>query len=85
MDIQVSYILHLWIAVLDKYTTVEGPFLQIFSGIYEGSSGGPVISQNGEIVGIVSFVVNTPNQGFAIASPSIKQFIFRVNSVKNNK
>jgi len=62
---------------LDDETTFEGPFIQVFSGIYKGNSGGPVISEKGEIVGIVSFTMAAPNQGFAIASPSIKRFIIR--------
>jgi S1-C subfamily serine protease len=58
---------------------MEGPFLQIYSGIYHGNSGGPVISEKGEIVGIVSFIARSPNQGFAIACPSLKHFVLESN------
>lgn len=58
---------------------VEGPFLQIFSGIYKGNSGGPIVSEKGEIVGIASFIAAAPNQGFAIASPAIKHFIIETH------
>ena len=54
---------------------VEGPFVQVFSGIWHGNSGGPIISEKGEIVGIVSFGTDTPSQGFCITPPSIKRFI----------
>ncbi len=54
---------------------IEGPFLQIFSGIYKGNSGGAVISEKGELLGIVSFMAAAPNQGFAIAPPSIRHFV----------
>jgi len=55
--------------------TSGGPYVQVFSGIWHGNSGGPVISEKGEIVGIVSFGYSAPSQGFCIAPSSIKRFI----------
>jgi hypothetical protein len=54
---------------------VEGPFIQVHSAIYKGNSGGAVINEQGEIVGIVSFIARSPNQGFCLAPPAIKKFI----------
>lgn len=61
---------------------IAGPFVQVFSGIWHGNSGGPIISEKGEIVGIVSFGTDTPNQGFCIAPPAIKHFI--IETYKKN-
>ena len=61
---------------------VAGPFVQVYSGIWHGNSGGPVISEKGEIVGIVSFGVDAPNQGFCIAPTAIKHFI--IETYKKN-
>lgn len=57
----------------------EGPFLQIYSAIYFGNSGGPVISSDGEIVGISCFIVPVPNQGFAVAPSAIKKFLIKAH------
>lgn len=54
---------------------IKGPLIQVFSGMFSGNSGGPIISEQGEIIGISSFMTATPNQGFGIASLSIKKFI----------
>lgn len=58
----------------DKF---DGPFIQVYSGIFGGNSGGPVMSERGEIVGIVSFTPEMPHQGFAIAQITIKRFVFK--------
>lgn len=60
----------------DEDDLLEGPFIQIYSGMYSGNSGGPVLSSNGELVGMSSFIARAPNQGFAISSFSIRHFIF---------
>lgn len=54
---------------------VAGPVIQVYSSIYKGNSGGPVISEKGEVIGVVSFITHVPNQGFAVALPSMRQFI----------
>lgn len=59
----------------DTTMQLEPPFIQIYSGIYNGNSGGPVVSEKGEIVGIASFIMRVPNQSFAIASPALKNFV----------
>lgn len=56
---------------------LEPPFIQMFSGIYPGNSGGPVISENGELIGIVSFVMHVPNQGFAIPAVSMRNLVLK--------
>src|SRR5271165_557982 len=55
----------------------DGPILQVQSGLYKGNSGGPIINQDGEIVGIASFIVEIPEQGFCTASPAIKRFVLK--------
>ncbi|HYD92180.1 MAG TPA: serine protease, partial [Flavobacterium sp.] len=57
----------------------EGPFIQIYSAIYFGNSGGPAISANGEIVGISSFISEVPNQGFVVAPSAIKKFLIKAH------
>jgi S1-C subfamily serine protease len=54
---------------------VDGQLIQVFSGIYKGNSGGPVISDKGEAIGVISFIVEAPNQGFAVALPTMQKFI----------
>lgn len=67
----------------DDDIDLKPPFIQIFSGMYFGNSGGPVLNEEGEIIGIASFMYRVPNQGFAIGSPSIRTFIFKC--FKSNK
>ena len=57
----------------------EGPFIQIYSGIYFGNSGGPTISADGEIVGISSFIMQVPNEGFVVAPSAIKKFLIKAH------
>lgn len=61
----------------DEDDVMEGPFVQVFSGIFAGNSGGPIVSTKGEIIGIVSFTFRAPNQGFGIATTSINNFLAR--------
>ena len=56
---------------------IHGPIIQVHSAIWKGNSGGPVVSEQGELLGIVSFTLGAPNQGFAIACPQIKKFIIK--------
>lgn len=77
MDGMVAAIRETYPIDLDDDFNIQGPLIQVFSSIYYGNSGGPIISQNGEIIGIVSFIAKAPNQGFGIAPPSIKQFIMK--------
>lgn len=59
---------------------IEGPFIQIFSSIFEGNSGGPVVSNKGELLGVVSFIMpNVPNQGFAISATAVQNLLSNRN------
>lgn len=63
----------------DDEEALKGPFVQVFSGIFNGNSGGAVYNSKGEIVGIVSFGLRAPNQTFCIAQVSIRSFIFKAH------
>lgn len=54
---------------------IHGPFIQVFSSIAPGCSGGGVFNTDGELIGIVSFTMRAPNQGFAIHLQSINKFL----------
>jgi S1-C subfamily serine protease len=54
---------------------IEGPFLQVSAPIYFGNSGGGAFNDNGELLGISSFIMRAPNVAFYIHSDSIKAFL----------
>lgn len=68
------------VAALRKYIQedidVDGPFVQVSAPIFFGNSGGGAFSDNGELVGIASFIPEKiPHTGFYIAPESINKFI----------
>ena len=50
-----------------------GSIIQISAPISKGSSGSPVLNMKGEVVGIVTFMVDGPNLNFAIPSSKVKR------------
>lgn len=65
---------------------IHGPFIQVFSSIAPGNSGGGVFDEDGELVGIVSFTMAAPNQGFAIHLQSIRSFMHQaLKHTKDNQ
>lgn len=57
-------------------SAVLGPFLQISGGaIWKGDSGASVFNSSGKIIGVVSFEGFAPGEGFAIALPSLREFL----------
>ena len=64
-------------------------FIQTTTPISPGSSGGPLISESGEVVGLTSFyMINSQNVNFAIAANEIKPLlesdkIIPISSVSN--
>jgi len=59
-------------------------FLQTDAIINKGNSGGPVFNQNGEVIGIVSFIFSERGEfnglGFAVASNSVKNILLDSNT-----
>ena|ERR1035437_2833241 len=53
----------------------SGPFLQLSAPVFFGNSGGGVFNDDGELVGIVSFMMSAPLTNFAIPVVSIRNFI----------
>jgi S1-C subfamily serine protease len=52
-----------------------GPYLQINASIYYGDSGGGVFNEQGELIGVTSFIANVPNVAFAVHVENIRLFI----------
>lgn len=69
------------ISAVDKKSTQGAPVLQLTAAATHGNSGGPVIDENGNIIGLLTFRGNTVNgqevQGFNFAVPSetITEFV----------
>lgn len=59
----------------DLYMEKGGPFLQLSAPVYFGNSGGGVFNNDGELVGIVSFMMRAPLTNFAIPVDSINRFM----------
>jgi len=53
----------------------NGPFLQLSAPIYFGNSGGGVFNSDGELVGIVSFMLGAPLTNFAIPVKRIRELV----------
>ncbi|AIM16255.1 MULTISPECIES: trypsin-like peptidase domain-containing protein [Neobacillus] len=78
------------ITATEKKTEQGSPVLQINAASTHGNSGGPVINENGEIIGLLTFRGNTVNgqevQGFNFAVPvnTVKEFVNQAGA-KNTK
>lgn len=75
------------VSAVDKKSAQGAPVLQISAPATHGNSGGPVIKEDGTIVGLLTFRGNTVNgqevQGFNFVVPSdtIKEFIAQSGAV----
>lgn len=69
-----------------KSLTNGVPVLQVSAAATHGNSGGPVINENGEVVGLLTFSIAVPNQRngapeeiagfhFVVASNTVKEFV----------
>ena len=54
---------------------VEGPFLQIEAPVYHGNSGGGAFDQDGHLIGIADFIMETPDMGFFICLDNIRAIL----------
>lgn len=71
-----------WLATSRNNDVVRGgrDLIQIDARIYQGSSGGPVINQAGEVVGVVSFTHNPTGFGFLVNAKEAQQAAQRIAS-----
>jgi V8-like Glu-specific endopeptidase len=53
----------------------HGPFIQMYSPVYYGNSGGGVFNSDGELVGVVSFMLGAPLTNFAIPVKYVRQMV----------
>jgi len=58
-------------------TNLKGPFLQVAGEVFRGNSGGGGFNDDGELVGVASFVFGAPNESFFVHLDTIKQFLGR--------
>jgi S1-C subfamily serine protease len=56
----------------------HGPFIQMYSPVYYGNSGGGVFNSDGELVGIVSFMLGAPLTNFAIPVKYVRRMVIEV-------
>ena len=59
----------------DPKISRQGPFLQIEAPVYFGNSGGGAFNDRGELVGIASFLLRVPGEGFFVGVPVIREFL----------
>lgn len=57
-------------SITDDY--VKGPFMQVSGPMFFGNSGGGAFNDDGELVGIFSFIVKVPNTSFCIHLETIR-------------
>jgi serine protease Do len=66
-----------------KYMPTKGPFIQVTSALNQGGSGGAAFNENGEMVGIASFVsTSAPGVGFLIHIDTVKNFLHAQRIIK---
>lgn len=60
----------------------NGSYLQVSCPISPGSSGGPILSLNGEVVGMATLTLKEgQNLNFAVPAPTLNQFVNRSRSL----
>ncbi len=73
---QVSGIRHKFAKEDDEPEDTVGPFLQVNCNGSHGNSGGAIISENGDLLGMNDFIrEDAPGQMFAVSSSVIKNFL----------
>lgn len=55
----------------------KGPFMQIAGEVFRGNSGGGAFNDNGELVGLASFMPPAPNECFFVHIETIRSFLGR--------
>jgi len=55
----------------------EGPWIQVAGEVFNGNSGGGGFNDNGELIGIVSFGIDAPNESFFVHVDTIRTFLGR--------
>lgn len=63
------------ISAVDKKSTQGAPVLQISSAVAPGSSGGPVIQEDGSVIGMVTFSKGVQGFSFIVPSNTMSEFI----------
>lgn len=53
----------------------EGVRLQVVAPIFFGSSGGGAFNEDGDLVGVASFIMRAPNEGFFVPASIIQKFV----------
>lgn len=55
----------------------KGPWMQVAGEVWRGNSGGGGFNDNGELVGLASFIAPAPNESFFIHLETIRTFLGR--------
>lgn len=63
----------------------NGPFLQLSAPVYFGNSGGGVFNTDGELVGIVSFMMGAPLTNFAIPVKRVRELLKEAGEIELKK
>lgn len=63
----------------------SGPFLEVEAPIYFGNSGGGAFNDRGELMGIASFLLRQPGEGFFVSAENVKLFLDSKESVEAPK
>lgn len=61
----------------ERYVPIPiiGPFVQVAGEVYSGNSGGGAFNEDGELVGIASFITRAPGTTFFVSAQSIRTFL----------
>jgi S1-C subfamily serine protease len=62
-----------------------GPFLQLSAPVYYGNSGGGVFDEDGDLVGIVSFMSSAPLTNFAIPVKRVRELVKESHQIELKK
>jgi len=72
------------VSATDKQIYSRGEYLQTDTPLNPGNSGGPLINQNGEVIGINNYkIFLTEGLGFALESNQIKEIVNKIFLEKN--
>jgi S1-C subfamily serine protease len=63
---------------------MAGPYLQVSAPVWKGNSGGGAFNEEGELIGICSFMVGVPNSSFFVHLDTLRGMMIGAKLLKIN-